>query len=66
MDPSSTGGIGKYLGLAMMLPIATGVGYALGYGHDSLFHTTWIRWVFLGFGSIAGFLDIIYELDKEK
>jgi hypothetical protein len=66
VDSYSTGGIGKYLGMAMMLPIATGVGYAMGYGLDALFHTTWIRWVFLGFGSIAGFLDVFYELDKEK
>ena len=66
MNPSSTAGIGKYLGLALMLPISTCVGYALGYGLDALFHTTWIRWVMLGFGSIAGFLDLLYELDKDK
>ena len=39
MATSSPGGIGKYLGLALMLPIATCVGYALGYGLDTLFHT---------------------------
>jgi len=66
MDPSSTGGIAKYLGLAIMLPIATGVGYAIGYGLDVLFHLTWLRWVFLIFGSIAGFLDLLRELDKDK
>jgi hypothetical protein len=66
MDPNSSGGIGKYLGLALMLPISTGVGYALGYGLDSLFHLTWLRWVFLGCGTIAGFLDLLRELDKEK
>lgn len=66
MDPSSTRGIGKYLGLALMLPISTCVGYALGYGLDSLFHTVWLRWVFMGFGSVAGLFDLIYELDKDK
>jgi hypothetical protein len=66
MSSSSLGGIGKYLGLAMMLPIATGVGYAIGYGLDALFHTTWLRWIFMGFGSIAGVFDLIYELDKDK
>lgn len=50
----------------MMLPIATGVGYAIGYGLDALFHTTWLRWIFMGFGSIAGVFDLIYELDKDK
>lgn len=66
MDPSSSRGIGKYLGLAIMLPIATCVGYAMGYGLDALFHTTWLRWVFLVFGSIAGLFDLIFELDKDK
>jgi len=66
MDPSSPGGIGKYMGLALMLPIATCVGYALGYGLDVLFHATWIRWLFLVFGAIAGVMDVIYELDKDK
>jgi len=66
MDPSSPGGIGKYLGLALMLPVSTCVGYALGYGLDMLFHTTWLRWVFTGFGTVAGFLDLLYELDKDK
>ena len=66
MDPSSPGGIGKYLGLALMLPISTAVGYGLGYGLDVLFHLTWLRWVFLVCGSIAGFLDLLRELDKDK
>lgn len=66
MDSSSPGNIGKYLGLAMMLPVATGVGYAMGYGLDALFHTTWLRWVFLVFGVAAGIFDLIYELDKDK
>jgi putative F0F1-ATPase subunit (Ca2+/Mg2+ transporter) len=66
MDPSSTRGIGKYLGMALMLPISTCVGYAMGYGLDALFHTGWLRWVFLAFGSVAGVFDLIYELDKDK
>jgi hypothetical protein len=66
MDPSSPGGIGKYLGLALMLPVSTCVGYALGYGLDMLFHTTWLRWLFMGFGTVGGFLDLLYELDKDK
>jgi hypothetical protein len=66
VDPSSTTGIGKYLGLAIMLPIATGVGYAIGYGLDALFHMTWLRWVFLVLGAIAGFFDLLYELDRDK
>ncbi len=66
MDPNSPGNLGKYMSMALMLPISTAVGYGLGYGLDSLFHTTWLRWVFLGFGTIAGFFDLIYELDKDE
>ena len=70
MEPSpgntGSGNVGKYLGMAVMLPIATCVGYALGYGLDSLFHTIWIRWIFLVLGAVAGVFDLIYELDKDK
>jgi F0F1-type ATP synthase assembly protein I len=66
MNPSSLSGIGKYMAMALMLPISTCVGYAMGYGLDMLFHTTWLRWVFVGLGTIAGVFDLIYELDKDK
>ncbi len=64
MGPGDTRGIGKYINLALMLPLATFVGYAMGYGLDILFHTMWIRYVFLLLGSIAGFIELIRELDK--
>ena len=52
--------------MALMLPISTCVGYALGYGLDALFHITWLRWVFLVFGAAAGVFELIYELDRDK
>jgi F0F1-type ATP synthase assembly protein I len=64
MDPSDVRGIGKYINLALLLPIATFVGFAMGYGLDILFHATWIRYVFLLLGSIAGFIELIRELGK--
>jgi F0F1-type ATP synthase assembly protein I len=64
MDPSDARGIGKYINLALLLPLATFIGYAMGYGIDMLFHTTWIRYVFLLLGSIAGFIELIRELGK--
>jgi F0F1-type ATP synthase assembly protein I len=64
MDPSDARGIGKYINLALLLPIATFIGYAMGYGMDTLFHTTWIRYVFLLLGSVAGFIELIRELGK--
>jgi F0F1-type ATP synthase assembly protein I len=66
MDPSSSRGIGKYTSLALLLPLSTLIGYAMGYGVDLLFHTTWIRYVFLVLGTISGFISLIRELDKDK
>ena len=66
MDPSSTRNIGKYASLALLLPVSTGVGYAMGYGLDALFHTTWIRYVFLVLGTVSGFISLIRELDKDE
>jgi F0F1-type ATP synthase assembly protein I len=66
MDPSSTRSIGRYTSLALLLPISTFVGYAMGYGLDLLFHTTWIRYVFLVLGTVSGFISLIRELDKDK
>jgi F0F1-type ATP synthase assembly protein I len=65
MDPLDARGIGKYLNLALLLPISTFVGYLMGYGLDMLFHTTWIRYVFLLLGSVAGFIELIRELSKD-
>ncbi|MDP9169768.1 MAG: AtpZ/AtpI family protein [Acidobacteriota bacterium] len=65
MDPSSAGGIGKYTGLALLLPLSTLIGYLMGYGLDMLFHTGWLRYVFLTLGTISGFISLIRELDKD-
>jgi F0F1-type ATP synthase assembly protein I len=64
MNPDDSRGIGKYLNLALLLPISTFVGYLMGYGLDLLFHTLWIRYVFLLLGSVAGFVELIRELNK--
>ena len=64
MNPDDSRGIGKYLNLALLLPISTFVGYLMGYGLGLLFHTGWIRYVFLLLGSVAGFIELIRELNK--
>lgn len=64
-NPSDVRGIGKYLNLALLLPISTFVGFLIGYGLDTLFHTVWVRYVFLVLGSIAGFIELIRELNKD-
>jgi len=65
MDPNSSRNIGKYTSLALLLPISTAVGYAMGYGLDYLFHTHWLRFVFLVLGTVSGFISLIKELDKD-
>lgn len=65
MDSSTGKGIGKYTSLALLLPISTFVGFGMGYGLDLLFHTAWLRYVFLVLGTISGFISLIRELDKD-
>lgn len=65
MDPASARGIGKYMGMAMILPIASFVGYLMGYGLDHLFHTTWIRIVLLILGTVSGVVELIRELNDD-
>jgi F0F1-type ATP synthase assembly protein I len=66
MDPSSARNVGKYTSLALLLPISTCVGYLMGYGIDALFHTRWIRYVFLLLGAVSGIISLIRELDRDK
>jgi len=49
----------------MLLPISSFVGYAMGYGLDHLFHTTWIRYVVLVLGTISGLVELIRELSED-
>jgi F0F1-type ATP synthase assembly protein I len=65
-DPTDTRNIGKYINLALLIPISTFVGYAMGYGLDALFHTGWIRYVFLCLGTVAGFIQLIRDLSPGK
>jgi F0F1-type ATP synthase assembly protein I len=65
MGSRNNGAIGKYTSLALLLPISTFVGYGMGYGLDTLFHTGWLRWVFTGLGTVSGFISLLRELDKD-
>ncbi|MBL8227846.1 MAG: AtpZ/AtpI family protein [Bryobacterales bacterium] len=57
---------GKYSSLAMMLPAATFVGYAIGYLLDQWLGTTYLKIVFLLLGIASGMTHLIRELTKEK
>jgi ATP synthase protein I len=58
--------VGRYLSIAMMLPMATFVGYVIGYLLDKVFHTTFLKVVFLLVGIAAGFLELFRELNKDS
>jgi F0F1-type ATP synthase assembly protein I len=57
--------LGKYYGLIFIIPAALMVGYGIGYGLDKLFHTGFLKVVFLLLGVVAGMLDLFRELSKD-
>jgi F0F1-type ATP synthase assembly protein I len=57
--------VGEYTTLAMMMPASTVVGYLIGYGLDHLFHTHFLRVVFLLLGIAAGFIQLIRQVQKD-
>ena len=56
----------EYVALALLLPIATLVGYGMGYLLDRFFGTTFLRIVFLLLGIVSGFVQIIRQLTRES
>jgi F0F1-type ATP synthase assembly protein I len=56
----------RYLSYAILLPVATLVGYAIGYGLDTLFSTHFLRTVFLMLGAVGGFAQLVRSLSSEK
>ena len=57
--------VGEYTALAFMLPAATFVGYAIGYGLDKAFGTDWLYIPFLILGIAAGFVQLIRQLMRD-
>jgi F0F1-type ATP synthase assembly protein I len=58
--------VGRYLSLAFMIPLATFIGYVIGYYLDKAFHTAFLKIVFLLIGIAAGFLELFRELSKDS
>ncbi len=56
---------GKYYGMAFLLPVSMLVGYGIGYGLDRLFHTGFLRVVFLLIGVASGMIELVRELSKD-
>ena len=57
--------LGKYSGLAFLLPVSILVGYAIGYFLDKAFGTQYLKVVFLFLGIISGMIELIRELTKD-
>lgn len=57
--------LGRYTGLAFVLPASTVVGYGIGYLLDRAFGTGFLKVVFLLLGIAAGFVQLIREVQKE-
>jgi F0F1-type ATP synthase assembly protein I len=57
---------GRYYGLAFLIPCSILVGYAIGYGLDKLFGTTYLKVVFLLLGIVSGMIELIRELNKDN
>ena len=58
--------VGEYTALAFVLPTTTFVGYAVGYLLDKWLGTHFLYLVFLLFGIIGGFIQIIKQVNKDK
>lgn len=58
--------VGKYIGLAFLLPCCTLVGYAMGYFLDKAFGTHFLTLIFLLLGIAAGIIELIREIQPDK
>ena len=52
----------RYTSIAMTLPAATFVGYAIGYALDLWLGTRYLKIVFLILGIVSGFVQLIRQL----
>jgi len=44
--------------IGWMFPIAIALGYLWGWGMDKVFGTTWLKFLFMGFGIVAAFINL--------
>jgi F0F1-type ATP synthase assembly protein I len=57
--------VGQYLGLALLLPVGTFVGYVIGYLLDRAFGTHFLTIVFLILGTASGFVQLYRQLTRD-
>jgi len=57
--------VGEYTSLAILLPAASLIGYAIGYLLDRAFHTHFLYIPFLILGIAAGFVQLVRQLMRD-
>lgn len=57
--------VGRYSGLAFLLPAATFAGYAVGWLLDRWLGTSFLYLIFLLFGIAGGFLELVRTLRRD-
>ena len=55
----------RYAPAIGLMPASAFVGYAIGYGLDYLFSTTFLRFVFLILGVVSGIVQLIRILSRD-
>lgn len=57
--------LSKYYSIAFLLPACILVGFGIGFGLDKVFHTDFLKIIFLFLGVAAGIVELIRELSKD-
>ena len=55
----------RYSPVIMLMPASALAGYAIGYGFDYLFSTTFLRFIFLILGVVSGIVQLIRILGRD-
>ena len=58
--------VGKYLGLAFVLPVCIFVGWLIGHLLDGALHTTFLTLIFLLLGVAAGIIEVLREINQDN
>jgi len=61
---ASAGFRGEHVGIQLV--VSTFAGLAIGYGLDKLFGTSFLKFIFLAFGIVAGFWEIFKVVKKQE
>ncbi len=57
--------VGRYSGLAFILPVSTLTGFVIGWLLDKLFHTHFLYAVFVVLGIVGGFVELLRRLKTD-